>query len=125
MTVTHAVLLGLITLTVAVGVWTRAAWIRVVLATVFLCIQLMVLALGLDLHARLALVDEIKARGAAPQGARAVHLVRDAQLQDRLSLALTGMGLFLLAGLGSRSSCAHMESRKPRPPTVQDGAAGS
>lgn len=125
MTTTHAVLLVLIALSIAVGMWVRVKWARVVLATVFLCIQIFVLVLGIDISVRLALVDDIKARGHAPDGARAVALVKNAQLPDRLTVVLAGVGLFVLAVLRPRASRAKTDSPQQRQSTAQDGAATS
>lgn len=113
MTTTQAVLLVLITVSAAIGIWVRARWIRIVLAAVLLCIQFTVLAVSFDAHARQVLVAEIEVQHAAPGGAHAVALVREAQLADRVSVALASIGLFLLVVLSPRFSDSQPGSRKP------------
>lgn len=120
MTTTQAVLIVLIAVSAAIGIWVGTRWIRFALATVLLCIQFTVLAVSFDAHARQMLVAEIEVQGAAPGGAHAVALVRDAQLADRVSVALAGIGLFLLVVLSPRSVGAQTESRKPTPRTAQE-----
>lgn len=116
MTTTQAVLLVLIAVSVVVGIRAYPLWVRTALAAALMCAQFVILAVGFDAHARQALVAEIRAQGSVPDNARAVILVQDAQLADRVSMALASVGLFMLVVLRPRSTRVQAESRQPVPP---------
>jgi hypothetical protein len=120
MTTTQAVLLVLIAVSAVIGIWVRASGIRIALAAVLLCIQFTVLAVSFDAHARQVLVAEIEVQRAAPGGAHAFALVREAQLADRVSVALASIGLFLLVVLSPRFNDAQAGSRKPSSSTKRE-----
>lgn len=120
MSATQVAMLALIAISAAVGMWADAKWLRTAFAAVLLGIQLLVLAVSFDVHARHALVAEIEIRGSVPEASHAVALVQDSQLSDRVTVALAGIGLFLLVALSPRSVRDSAQSRERRSRTSQD-----
>lgn len=99
----------LVVLAAAVSHFARSRWPRIALASALLIFQVVTLAIAFDVRARAVLTAERQAASARPAW-DVVREVRDAQLVDRMSVGLVGLGLFILAAVNRRP----LEVRNPR-----------
>lgn len=120
MTNTQVVLAILVGVSGAVALWGKAAWLRVALAVVLLGMQCALLSISFDARARQVLAAEIEAGRSVAESSRAVRLVNEAQLTDRISVAMTSLGLFLLVVLGRRTLRDTEHQRSSIPETSQE-----
>jgi hypothetical protein len=91
----QALLIGRLILAVIFVAWIATRPWRIVLGCLFCGVQLLILTVGLDVHAHSVLAAEAQTGFKTPSW-EVVRKVRDAHNLDRLCAGIAGLGLFML-----------------------------